>query len=552
MLCASEKRIYLLDAGRRVGVRFMGTLSRNAAGWDNVVRMHAWQQGPSGQMSVLVEAELERQSVHLQQLNAAADHLCWVQQQAHDRQVEAQYRLIHLQVQANRALAEHNRILLTVSAQLDAVGDLLRAIHETQLEHAQATKAECLLKEVLFQLIYMLDEMGNPNDEVARLALSHVALDKLDQQGLGTSHLSDLNDKRTFASFVKSTRQMVLKASDESKADLLAFETWHKCYMDAVGKGFPNFSTKHAPEWVPREQPRWVEMSEPTLALTGVPDAPAVVRPPAHNVPPPPPAADLPMIDSTGKPYLLISGAKVLNPDNGEEVSPCNVPSKARTEARFPDWGAVPNFTLPARPHNAGFWWSFKVLYDHGARWRDRCVAATAYEQALRDWALSIQRYDKYLANVQDWEQQCEHVSRINDKKREELPRRLAEFAKEQVERRASFDAECRVHAEEESQRKQAWENALALHQQEEERRHGQWLDQLTNLCTSVKAQGELINSFLYEHPDLQVLYTPVAYIADAENIARTAGASERQLALRRLAPTIEKIEKMLGKRKKA
>ena len=181
----------------------MGALSRDRGFWQNSVMFKAYQAGTDGQMSVYMQEELEKQT-------DAIDHLRWVTQRAAEAQLDAQYRLARIQEHTNGELRTLNNtasaqatILSTVSTQLDGVTALLQSMNDTQLEHATTVKAERLLKEVLFQLAEMLSNMIVPADPVAQLFLSRTALEVLDKHRLSTQHLSDLDDKRAFADFVK-------------------------------------------------------------------------------------------------------------------------------------------------------------------------------------------------------------------------------------------------------------------------------------------------------------------------------------------------------------
>jgi len=226
----------------------MGALSRNVDSWRNHVHLHARNLGPGGQMATLMHEELEsisdqtRQMASMQQrgiqtmeagfnqMNDAVGHLAWVQQQAHEEQLTAQYRVMQLQANTIGELGRANETLAVMSSQLAEVAEVLRELKGTQDEHLQIVKAERKLKEVLFQLSTMLEDMIIPEDEIARLCLCQFSLDELDHHGLNTSHLSDLADKREFSSFVKKTRQTVRDTADEVQADLLAFEVWYKGY----------------------------------------------------------------------------------------------------------------------------------------------------------------------------------------------------------------------------------------------------------------------------------------------------------------------------------
>ena len=421
----------------------MGSLSRNFDGWRNHVMMNARHSGTGGQMAVLMQQELESISDGTNRLAAlqqreigvmkagfdemadSMNHLAWVQQRAAEAQLDAQYRLARIQSETNAELRELNetagvqtQILAHVSSQLDDVTTLLRAINDSTLEHNNAVKAERLLKEVLFQLGEMLDNMILPDDPLANLFLSRTALEVLDNHGLGTQHLSDLADKRVFADFVKKTRQTVRDTDKEVQADLVAFETWYKDYEDACRATMPSFKPGQEPEnWKPGSGPVWRPRYKPSLHYEPL-------REPA-----PPPAKDSP---------------------------------------RYADW-----------------------------------------EQVCKDIAA-----------------ENELVSARNERLHAEFAVVLDNFTQDESARRAAYEAVFTKHCDTETQRYASWQDAVRTYlHNETERRRGWNVALEAVLKTCIADPGHRCNAFLGEHPDCQLVYSPLNVDGDLARIRSRAKA---------------------------
>lgn len=454
----------------------MGTISRLNSAWTNHVHINSWRSGPSGQMASLIHRELET-------VADSVGHLAWVQQKAQEAQLDAQYRIARLQASANAELRElnarqqtQNNLLFHVTTQLDSIAAVLQAIDRGQSEQLQIVKAERTLKEVLFQPQKMLEEMIIPGDEIARLALCQIALDELDHHGLGTSHLSDLADKRVFAEFVKSTRQQIRNATPEVQADLLAFETWYKGYNDAVSKGVPAFNESAPPQWRATKAP--VRYSRPQPPRPIRPDLPS----PTHRshpgeFPSPSDYAPLPMTE--------VNILKDYHPQM--LFSPSRIPTKAETDSRFPH-----------KPTSVFGWIDSKVNATEYAN-------ARRYEQALRDWAEAVQAHESYVSAHQQWLECNDRLSTAYTRMSDEVYPRAREVweAKERV-RREAFEKEWAEFVDSETQRHEKWQNDLQSYEEREARRRSKWHDELKMFQDSLRKQATLLNDFLESHVDLQ------------------------------------------------
>jgi hypothetical protein len=503
------------------------------------------------------------------QMSGAVDHLAWVQQQASRAQLDAQFRLMQLQSVTNDMLEElrvgqdlQNQVLIHVTSQLDGIAELLKSISDSQTEHLQTVKAERMLKEVLFQLSNMVDDMIQPDDLVAKLALSQIALDELDQHGLGTSHLSDLEDKKTFSNFVKTTKKQVRDTPPEDQSDLGTFETWYKEYCETRKHGLVPFVASSPPEWAEEHSPAWKDAREPKLDLLKTPEEPTEVIEPG-NLPIMPPRTDMPEQDIDGRPYLIATTVSpdttqdeldrvwgsdadfmrsaqqsgylvILNPDNGKPIrSADNVPTAKSTKTRFPDLTPLQVLSGGGRKPNvmAAAGTIMGTLLTGGLV--GAAVAANAYEQgkkrenarnfeqALRDWSLRVKQYESYLKAVDRWEKQCVEVDDHNAKEKDLFPKRQEEFRAKEQERQKEFQEDLKRHEAKEQSRRSAWEESARTHELEKAQRLEEWKDAIQRSCDSFKKQGILINEFLDEHPDLQLIYRKVLWERDLADITR-------------------------------
>jgi hypothetical protein len=519
----------------------MGALSRSSDGWRNHIHMQCRNSGPGGSLAVMMHQELQnitdgnRELAALQSrgfadlqhgighLSDATEHLAWVQQRAHEAQMNAQYRVMQLQREANDELRDisasqhrQNSLLVECNSHLEGIAEILRSVRDTQDEHHKAVKAERVLKEVLFQLTTMLEEMILPDDEVSRLALCKVALDQLDERGLNTAHLSDLEDKRAFASFVKSTRKVVRDTQEEFQADLLAFEIWHKGYRDTCRLGVAPFSKSKAPVWVPSDAPLWQDRPEPDLQLRELPSAPVEVATPMAQ-PETPCFATTKTADGADYKCYEIKTIKEgdwensipefetipLNPDNGLRITPDNVPTKEGTKRRF--------------PKESGF----KTFFRLGAEdWEN----ARQYEKALRLWAAQVKAYDAYTQQLAEWQGHIVALQEENSRIQAVLhPKKVEQFRIEELERRSKFEEQCRAHKSSEEQRRSQWEEAVRNHEAKEKGRYHAWLGEWNDFETKFRDQGKRLNDFLDEHPDLQLLYVKVHTEQDLASIKTRA-----------------------------
>lgn len=506
----------------------MGSLSRNFDSWRSYVHLQARNSGIGGQMASLIHDELTSISDHARdiastqhrsveviqtgfdEMSSAVDHLAWVQERANESQLSALYQVSRLQELTNDELKKANSALVQVVCQLNEVADILQNIHNTQEIREQREVAELKLKEVLFQLTTILEEMAHPDDDIARLALSKMAISELDRHGLGTANLSSLDDKRTFDTFKKTLRKTIAGASHEVVADLTAFETFYKAYCDF---------RRDPPCWQSARPPEWISRQRPELHLLGSPAKPAVVASPPF--PSMPPRDELPENDAGGNAYRIsiIDGAgnlQVLNPDNGNPVTPRNVPTAAGTNQRFPQamsgkaiagtaagaWlAAACTVAFPPAAIVAGVA-AYKTYKAHAAS-QEAKNKARAFESALRTWSEGVANHERYLRDCADWEAAVAEVRDHNAQAEREFQETLATFEREEKERLATHERASAEHAEAERAR---YENWFAGFQQQLE---------------SFGDIGEVINEFLANHPDIELTYDAVPWEQDAAEIER-------------------------------
>jgi hypothetical protein len=516
----------------------MGSLSRNVGVWQRQVLLDNRFRGAAGNSDSLMHAELSAiaEIQHRNMLSTQQDleHLAYVQKRAAERNLDMLWRLSQLQresvaeltqvntslAQVNISLQSANDALVAISSHLEDVYRLLSDIRDVASEQSRVVKAERLLKESLFQLQLMIEEMIQPDDEIARCLLSEVALAKLDSLGLGTAALSDLGDKREFATFVKSIRKNARDVSHEAHADKLVFEMAYKRYKELVESGFAAFVESDPfpefkpsadfpalepapafpafvpaadfpefkpdldwgafvpnapPKWVAKPEPFWHPFSEPRPVLrTARPRPVAVPHPGEHPLPRQ--FEDLPSFEPAEPHrntyngieryrYLDITASHCPSENPADHV---RIPTEEETNARWPPLKRL----------------IFGLFGDHGYHIGDRFVEfkpkevdnARRYEAALRVWAAQRTRHEVYLQDIAQYELECEAVRVENEQiVNVVFPEQLKVFHEDEQKRYEQWQADCEKHQAEEVVRRAEWENECARHRKDEDRRHKDW-----------------------------------------------------------------------------
>jgi hypothetical protein len=424
---------------------------------------------------------------------------------------------------------------------------VLRDIRDTQAEHLASIKSERMLKEVLFQLTELFEDMIEPDDAVARLALARMALKELDARGLDTTHLSDLSDKREFSRFIKTTQRILRDTAIEVASDIDAFEELYSAYRSRVIRGFDPFKAEDPPKWLPQQPPAWSDRQEPDFSMRPLPAEPTA---PSNLSPPPFPEWPTSLVEGQVKTasggtywprlwiaidateesitglhgrnpdlmrnmdYLLAHRGEwvALNPDNGriiridrrlnEEV----LPSAGGTDRRFP---------------LAGF---IESLFSQEAEKNRLC---RRYESELRAWSRPMNRYlrtwNGYREKRIAWEKKCGEVTLWNDEMRVGTAELSRMFREEEKQRRDAYEAALIDHQRSEEHRHRQWQQDLRVHEARHGERLAEWQRQWITVGDSLRKLAEEMNAFLAEHPDLQVLFERLDVEKDLASIKNRA-----------------------------
>lgn len=370
-------------------------------------------------------------------------------------------------------------------------------------------------RQVLERWTQMLEEMIEPEDQVAQMVLYEAALEDFEKRGIDLAELQDIDDRRRCNKIVKMARKALREASDDVRRDLKAFKDAYDAYSQSFERGCEPFTLRPSPPWVPnddapkwipgeplppwdsRPSPEWVPGVEPQLDLLPIPGRP-------REVPPPGPRPSFNQLRWPGHKYaqtasdtiyhpeeVLFENATVellvelghertqaqaiiqadgqpfvngeghtgryvdVNPDNGWPITIDNVPSIEGTGRRFP------------RGHERR-----RRVRDEAERW-DIC---RAYEQALRDWAVDTKAYDAYLQAVSEWEAASRRATTENERiMAEGYPRQLLAFQEAEARRKDEWREACKVHVINEENRRAIWQRKCEEHQKAEARRKEDW-----------------------------------------------------------------------------
>lgn len=214
-------------------------------------------------------------------------------------------------------------------------------------------------------------------------------------------------------------------------------------------------------------------------------------------------------------------------------LDPADVPSEAETNRRLPVSGR-------------GVMQFLDSVFD-----ADAWANARRFEQALRDWAAAVRAHEACCHDIAAWHAEEAAVAAENSRRQAEMPGRLAEFRLAEEARRRDYEAARAEHVKDESRRRTEHDAAVSRHQEQERQRHARWRQaaeeherretarrerweaDLAEVVAALQGQGQAINAFLEEHPDLQLLHDKVAWEKDGDDFRSRARLQTTTLRLR-------------------
>jgi hypothetical protein len=379
---------------------------------------------------------------------------------------------------------------------------------------------------------------------VARLFLSRTALEVLDKHQLGTQHLSDLVDKREFAEFVKTTRQAVRDAPEDSHKELAAFEIGYKSYSEACLKKFSPFAVGPPPaRWVAKAFPSFVPQTPPKLTLKVLRERPSISD---TAIPIALPSRDtflpLPAKCIDGSPYGFYVGGNVALVPSPLKLSWSEIPSETDTNERFPppdrsvpdvsvEWGTIaltailfgsPAFLLSrlvvgrfialiigaAVAAYAAKWCKNKFDQRSELKQSSQFTNARRFEDALRAWKWEAK---KWYDTDPDWERERADLDIENARIENEVyPAQLKEFEQAEVARRDDYQRSLDEHHAAEVARYKKWQATVRRYVTRESQNRSEWVQGLELTIARFVDQAKWLNLFLEEHPDCHLLYEGV------------------------------------------